>query len=198
MQDRLADEARRRFEAPRAAAAVLVIAGNHPWPGDPMQSFTVLLQHRAACRKGGVLAGFFWTQPGEIDRSFPPGLLRGIAATGGARGLGGPPRPGAGRPVAAATGSPAAFMIRWARGLVVDRTILVAASAHADRPSPRAGALLRRPGRPVSAPAAALRPPCPAEAALATPPRSACSPRGADLCPPARMRRIPGHSAYGK
>lgn len=125
VQDRLANEARRRFEAPEAAAADLVIAGNHPWPGDPMQSFKVLLQHRAACRKGGVLVGFFWTEPDEIDRSFPRGLLRAIAATGvvGAwairRGL------ALADGAASATGSPAAFMIRWARELVVDRTILI-------------------------------------------------------------------------
>ena len=71
VQDRLAAEARRRFQAPAAAPADLVVAGNHPWPGDPMQSFKVLLQHRAACRPGGVLVGFFWTEPDEIDRSFP-------------------------------------------------------------------------------------------------------------------------------
>ena len=42
-----------------------------------MQSFKVLLQHREACRPGGVLVGFFWTDPGEIDRSFPlPGHAR--------------------------------------------------------------------------------------------------------------------------
>jgi hypothetical protein len=127
VQDTLADEARRRFEAPApaAGAADLVIAGNHPWPGDPMQSFKVLLQHRAACRKGGILAGLFWTEHAEVDRSFPLGWLRAIAATGG---------PGAwavrhglalADPLMAATGSPAAFMVRWARELVVDRTILV-------------------------------------------------------------------------
>ena len=60
---------RRRFEAPGAPRADLIVAGNHPWPGDPMQSFKVLLQHRAACRAGGVLAGFFWTDPSEIVRA---------------------------------------------------------------------------------------------------------------------------------
>jgi hypothetical protein len=139
VQDELAAEARRRFEAPAAAAADLVIAGNHPWPGDPMQSFKVLLQHRAACRKGGVLAGLFWTEPGEIDRSFPLGLLRAIAAAGG---------PGAwairhGLTMAdrltAAAGSPAAFLVRWARELVVDRTILVYAPPLHARIGPRLG-----------------------------------------------------------
>ena len=75
------------LRGPGAAPADLVVAGNHPWPGDPMQSFKVLLQHRAACRKGGVLVGFFWTDPTEIDRSFPMPVLRAIAASG-ALGLG--------------------------------------------------------------------------------------------------------------
>jgi hypothetical protein len=139
VQDRLAEEARRRFEAPAAMAADVVIAGNHPWPGDPMQSFKVLLQHRAACRKGGVLVGFFWTEPDEIDRSFPRALLGAIAATGsaGARAI----RHGLALAdgVAAATGSPAAFMIRWARELVVDRTILVYAPPLHARIGPRLG-----------------------------------------------------------
>ncbi len=82
VQDRLAAEARRRFQAPERRPADLVVAGNHPWPGDPMQSFKVLLQHRAASRPGGVLVGFFWTDPDEIDRSFPMPALRTIAATG--------------------------------------------------------------------------------------------------------------------
>ena len=59
------------FRHRAAPPADLVVAGNHPWPGDPMQSFKVLLHHRAACRTGGVLAGIFWTDPDEIDRSFP-------------------------------------------------------------------------------------------------------------------------------
>ena len=139
VQDRLADEARRRFEAPRAAAADLVIAGNHPWPGDPMQSFKVLIQHRAACRPGGVLAGFFWTEPDEIDRSFPRGLLRAIAATGGAGAWAARHGLALADTVAAAAGSPAAFMIRWARELVVDRTILVYAPPLHARIGPRLG-----------------------------------------------------------
>ena len=65
-----------------AAPADIVVAGNHPWPGDPMQSFKILLHHRAACKPGGVLIGFFWTDPDEIDRSCPQSALRLIAATG--------------------------------------------------------------------------------------------------------------------
>ena len=55
----------------RCGTAHVLVAGNHPWPGDPMQSFKVLLHHRAASMPGGVLIGMFWTDPNEIDRSFP-------------------------------------------------------------------------------------------------------------------------------
>ncbi len=82
VQDDLAAEVRRRYRAPDGPAADVVVAGNNPWPGDPMQSFKVLLQHRAAGRPGGVLAGFFWTDPAEVDRSFPMGPMRAIAASG--------------------------------------------------------------------------------------------------------------------
>ena len=139
VQDILSDEARRRFEAPPALPADLVVAGNAPWPGDPMMSFKVLLQHRAAGKPGGVLAGFFWTNPAEIDRSFPMGALKAIAATGAiggfvaCRGLELTDR------IAAAVGSPASFMIRWARELVVDRTVLVYAPPLHERFGPRLG-----------------------------------------------------------
>jgi nickel-dependent lactate racemase len=125
VQDLLAAEVRRRFQSPAAGPADVVVVGNHPWPGDPMQSFKVLLHHRAACRPGGVLVGLFWTDPAEIGRSFPTGALRRIAATG-ALGAWAIRRlvPAAGH-AAALAGSPAAFMIRWARELVVDRTVLV-------------------------------------------------------------------------
>ena len=123
----------------RSAPADLIVAGNHPWPGDPMQSFKVLLHHRAACRPGGVLVGLFWTDPAEIDRSFPIAALRRIAATGA---LGGWTirrlLPVAQR-IAAASGSPAAFMLRWARELVVDRTVLVYAPPLCERVGPRLG-----------------------------------------------------------
>src|SRR5438309_152804 len=52
VQQALSLEARRRFQAASAPPADLLVAGNYPWPGDPMQSFKVLLQHRSACRKG--------------------------------------------------------------------------------------------------------------------------------------------------
>jgi hypothetical protein len=139
VQDELAAEARRRLQAPEAPAADLVVAGNYPWPGDPMQSFKVLLQHRAAGRTGGVLVGFFWTDPEQIDRSFPMPSMRLIAATGAPggwvlrRGLAVVDR------IVAATGSPSAFMLRWARELVVDRTVLVYAPALHERVGPRLG-----------------------------------------------------------
>jgi len=127
VQDRLALEARRRFRAPdlNPSDVDVVVAGNDPWPGDPMMSFKVLLQHRAAGRPGGVLAGFFWTDPEAIDRSVPMPVLRGIAATGFAggwflrRGLAVADR------VVSALHVPSEFLIRWARELVVDRTVLV-------------------------------------------------------------------------
>jgi lactate racemase len=125
VQNLLAIEAKRRFLAPLAKPADLVVAGNHPWPGDPMQSFKALLHHRAACRSGGVLAGLFWTEPKEFDRSFPVAALDVVAAT---RRLGAwtirRALPMAQR-VAAHTRSTAAFMLYWARELVVDHTVLV-------------------------------------------------------------------------
>ncbi len=139
VQDRLSAEARRRFQSPDAPEADLVVAGNHPWPGDPMQSFKVLLQHRAAGRPGGVLAGFFWTDPDQIDRSFPMPALRAIAATGILGGwtirrvLEGVER------TTSALGSPSAFMLRWARELVVDRTVLVYAPPLHERLGARLG-----------------------------------------------------------
>jgi lactate racemase len=139
VQDLLAEEARQRFQTPEAATADLVVAGNDPWPGDPMQSFKVLLHHRAASEPGGVLAGLFWTDPNEIDRSFPINALRKIAATG--RWGGWTIRrilPLAQR-IAAAAGSPAAFMMHWACELVVDRTILVYAPPLYERVGPRLG-----------------------------------------------------------
>ena len=141
VQDRLAGEARRRFRAPDVDPSTVdvVVAGNDPWPGDPMMSFKVLLQHRAAGRPGGVLAGFFWTDPLEIDRSVPMPALRGIAATGVAggwmirRGLAAADR------VVSALHAPNEFLIRWARELVVDRTVLVYAPPLFEKIGPHLG-----------------------------------------------------------
>lgn len=140
VQDVLAAEACRRFEAPPcSAAADLIVAGNDPWPGDPMQSFKVLLHHRAACRPGGVLVGLFWTDPAEIDRSFPIAALKGIAATGAAGGWGIQRLLPAAFGVMSALGSPAAFMLRWACELVVERTVLVYSPALHRRIGPSLG-----------------------------------------------------------
>jgi lactate racemase len=139
VQEVLSAEARRRFAAPPGAPADVVVAGNNPWPGDPMQSFKVLLDHRAAGRPGGVLVGLFWTDPAEIDRSFPLPALRAIAATGALgewamrRGLSLAER------AAAAVGSRSRFMLRWARELVVERAVLVYSPPLRDRLGPRLG-----------------------------------------------------------
>jgi hypothetical protein len=139
VQDILADEARRRLQAPQASPADIVIAGNNPWPGDPMQSFKVLLHHRAACVPGGVLAGLFWTDPNEIDRSFPTNALRSIAATGRAGGWAIQRLLPVAQRIADGTRSPAAFMLHWARELVVDRTVLVYAPPLRERIGSRLG-----------------------------------------------------------
>jgi hypothetical protein len=139
VQGVLSDEARRRFEAGPAEPADLVVAGNFPWPGDPLMSFKALINHRSAGRPGGVLAGLFWTEPGEIDRSMPLGALRAIAASGAAggwlirRGLKAADR------VLAALRHPARFMLRWARELVADRTVLVYSPPLHARIGPRLG-----------------------------------------------------------
>ena len=139
VQARLAAGARRRFRAPEAEPADVLVVGNHPWPGDPLQSFKVLLQHRAAGRAGGILVGFFWTDPAEIDRSFPMPALRAIASTGAAGGWAIRRGLALGERTLAAAGQPGAFLVRWARELVVDRTVLVYAPPLFDRVGPRLG-----------------------------------------------------------
>ena len=141
VQDQLAAEARRRFEAPAIDPDTVdvVVAGNNPWPGDPLMSFKVLLQHRSAGRPGGVLIGFFWTDPAEIDRTIPLSTLRWIGATGAPggwvirRGLNLADR------LMAAVQAPNEFLLRWARELVVDRTVLVYAPPLVDRIGSRLG-----------------------------------------------------------
>ncbi len=139
VQDDLAAEVRRRYRAPDGPAADVVVAGNNPWPGDPMQSFKVLLQHRAAGRPGGVLVGFFWTDPAEVDRSFPMGPMRAIAASGSIggwvirNGLAMADR------LASTLHARSEFMIRWARELVVDRMVLIYAPPLYERIGGRLG-----------------------------------------------------------
>ena len=126
VQDLLAAEVSKRFHAPPSAPADLIIVGNHPWPGDPMQSFKVLLQHRAACRSGGVLVGLFWTDSSRnrpLVSNFDPAEDRSDRCSWGLddpTALAVSPNESL-RPA----GSPAAFMLRWACELVVDRTVLV-------------------------------------------------------------------------
>lgn len=126
VQQALAHEVQRRYRSvlPPESADLLVV-GNHPWPGDPMQSFKVLLNHRAAAARDGVLVGLFWTDPAEIDRSFPLAGLRAVSASGAAGGL--LIRSGirlADR-VSTWLNSPRRFMLRWARELVAERPILI-------------------------------------------------------------------------
>jgi hypothetical protein len=139
VQELLAAEAKNRFQAPPSPPVDLLVAGNAPWPGDPMQSFKVLLHHRTACRPGGVLAGLFWTDPDEIDRSFPIAPLRRIAATGSAGGWTIRCLLPVAQQIARVVHSPAVFMLHWARELVVDRTVLVYAPPLHDRIGPRLG-----------------------------------------------------------
>ena len=125
VQNRLSYEAQSRFRASSAEPADVVVAGNHPWPGDPMMSFKVLINHLAAGKPGSLLIGMFWTDPDEIARSFPIGALKAISATG--RFGGWVTRRGlkTADAVASRMESTSAFMIRWARELVVDRTVMV-------------------------------------------------------------------------
>jgi hypothetical protein len=139
VQNLLAREVKWRFQAIAVAPADLIVAGNHPWPGDPMQSFKVLLHHRVACRPGGVLVGLFWTDPQEIDRSFPIKVLRRVAATGAVGGSAIRRLLPMAQRVTSVAGSPAAFMLRWARELVVDRSVLVYAPPLCERIGPRLG-----------------------------------------------------------
>jgi hypothetical protein len=125
VQDELAGEARRRFAATLNAPSDVVIVGTHPWPGDPMHGFKALLQHRAAGRPSGVFLGYFYTDPALLDVSFPLRPMRAIAAGGRAaawlvrRGVSLAER------IMTARRSSSAFMLSWAKELVVDRTVLI-------------------------------------------------------------------------
>jgi len=139
VQDDLAREAARRFESPETEPSDLAVIGNDPWPGDPLQSFKVFLHHRACARPDGVFVGMFWTAENEIDRSFPLPALRAIAASGA---IGGAiVRNGVrlAERLASNGESPSAFMLRWARELVVDRTLLVYSPPLFDRIGGRLG-----------------------------------------------------------
>ncbi len=125
---KLAGQVRRRFSFPSDPSGKLsdaILVGNAPWPGDPLHSFKVLLNHRAACKPGGVLAGVFWTDPAELGRSFSPGLARLISKSGPLGALATRFGLPAAETAAALLGSPKRFMMRWARELVLDRDVVV-------------------------------------------------------------------------
>ncbi|GAC1304720.1 MAG: hypothetical protein NVSMB14_12230 [Isosphaeraceae bacterium] len=125
VQDDLAREAARRFRAPEGEPADLMVIGSNPWPGDPFQSFKVFLNHRAAARKDGVFVGFFHAEEGELNRSFPLPALHAIAATGAVGGAIARHGVRLAERLAGGAESSSAFMLRWARELIVDRTLLV-------------------------------------------------------------------------
>jgi len=139
VQATLSTEAAHRFKVPSAAPADVVIAGNDPWPGDPMMSFKVLINHRAAGKPGGLLIGLFWTDPEEIDRTMPMGAMKSIAATGAAGGWIARKGLRTADRITAMLGSKSQFMIRWARELVVDREVMVFAPPLRERLGPRLG-----------------------------------------------------------
>ena len=140
VQDLLASEAKRRFQAPAAPAADIIVAGNHPWPGDPMQSFKVLLASPCGLPAGWRAGRAVLDRP-DGNRSFVSHRRAAADRCDGSVGrVGDPPvaadrSSGSPRPL----GSPAAFMLRWARELVVDRTVLVYSPPLHERIGPRLG-----------------------------------------------------------
>ena len=76
VQDLLAAEVSKRFHAPPSAPADLVIVGNHPGRATPCRASRLYFSTGRPADRGGVLVGLFWTDPAEIDRSFPIFALR--------------------------------------------------------------------------------------------------------------------------
>jgi hypothetical protein len=139
VQTILSSEAKRRFRVPNSEPADVVIAGNDPYPGDPMMSFKVLINHRAAVKPSGLLIGYFWTDVEEIDRSFPMAPMKAIAASGAVGGWIARHGLKAADRITAAMGTSSQFMIRWARELVVDRNVMVYSPPLRERIGPRLG-----------------------------------------------------------
>ena len=137
--------------APEAAPADVVVAGNHPWPGDPMQSFKVLLHHRAACRPGGVLVGLFWTDPARSAARSRSARCGGSPRRGASGGWA-IRRPGAGRPARRRGGRLPGRLhdpMGPRAGRRPHRPGLRPAPARPDRSPPRPDPALRRSGRAV-------------------------------------------------
>jgi hypothetical protein len=138
VQARLSNDAQARYRRVVEPARAVVV-GNFPWPGDPMMSFKALINHLAAVQPNGVLIGCFWTDPAELERSLPTNVLKPIAASGrlGAalirRGLRAADR------AVTWLKHPSRFMLRWARELVADQTVLVLAPELAHRFGPCLG-----------------------------------------------------------
>ncbi len=139
VQERLAAEAQTAVPGPFLAAGRPGRRGQPSLAGRPDAE----LQGAVAAPRREPAGG----RPGRLllDRSRPDRPLVPDALAPRDRGLG---RPGgwairrglaAADRLAGAVGSPAAFMIRWARELVVDRTVLVYAPPLRDRIGPRLG-----------------------------------------------------------
>ena len=132
-------EARRRFQAPVARAGRRGRGGQSPLAGRPDAELQGAAAPSRSRRPGGVLVGLFWTDPAEIDRSFPRAAMRLISATGAPGGWAIRRLvPFAERAMSAA-GSPAPSCSAGPRELVVDRTVLVFSPPLHDRLGPRLG-----------------------------------------------------------
>ena len=125
VQDDLAANARRRFQVSTCPPADVVVVSNYPWPGDPLQSFKALIHHSAVCRPGGILVGFFWTDPEEIDRSAPLAPLRVLAAAGPVGGWMVKRTIAPAAKILTAFSAPSAFLANWAREVVAGRAIFL-------------------------------------------------------------------------
>jgi hypothetical protein len=86
-----------------------------------------------------VTVGLFWTDPAEIDRSMPRSAMRLIAGSGAPGGWAIRRLVPMVERILMARESSAAFMLRWARELVVDRAVMVLAPPLFERIGGRLG-----------------------------------------------------------